>query len=240
MAGRIILDLTRVSHLDLRSRSRPLRMPGYAPPPLGQETALRSGLTAFAKTGAPNSGLAKDILSLQDRSKRLSVGVIGSIAGTTLPGAFTAPAGSSIAGTAAASGWDLTIGWGWGVSVSAFVITSQLGAGVYLWLPRGQIGLYGGGGFGPTLFATGFSGNVALTVLFGPAPTMLGGFSLLTGFDLGGAPTGGITFGFALVWSLKWELEGFCVNLGAGMSANWLAFDVYFEVNATVVKPLFR
>jgi hypothetical protein len=229
MAGRITLDLTRLSGVDLRSRSHIVRMPHYVPPAWGEQTALKAGLATVASSPSRNSGIAKDILSLQDGSKRVSLRVIGAPPPPTPgPTSLYMPR------------HDLTIGWGWGVSVSALVMTGQIGAGLYLWLPRCEIGVYGTGGLGPTLFATGFSGNVVVTILNGPAPTVLGGYSILTGFDIGGAPTGGLSFGFALVWSLKWVLEGCCFNLGAGMSANWLSFDVYYEVSATWVKPIYR
>ncbi len=247
MAGRITLDLSRIAGLDLSSRSRPIRMPGYIPPRIGEESLLRTAVAGVASTGGPNAEAASDILALRDRSKVLSASVLGlpptsSAVGPTAPPSSVLglpPASSAVRPTAPPSSFDLTLAYGWGVTTSMLVLTAQLGSGVYLWLPRGQIGIYGTGGFGPTLFATGFSGNVVFTCLFGPAPTFLGGFSLVTGFDVGG-PAGIVSLGFALIWSLKWQLEGFCVNIGAGMSANWLKFDVYFEVNATYVKALYH
>lgn len=266
MAGRITLDLSRIAGLDLSSRSRPIRMPGYIPPRIGEESLLRTAVAGVASTGGPNAEAASDILALRDRSKVLSASVLGlppassaigptappssvlglpptsSAVGPTAPPSSVLglpPASSAVRPTAPPSSFDLTLAYGWGVTTSMLVLTAQLGSGLYLWLPRGQIGIYGTGGFGPTLFATGFSGNVVFTCLFGPAPTFLGGFSLVTGFDVGG-PAGIVSLGFALIWSLKWQLEGFCVNIGAGMSANWLKFDVYFEVNATYVKALYH
>ena len=205
MAGRITLDLSRIAGLDLSSRSRPIRMPGYIPPRIGEESLLRTAVAGVASTGGPNAEAASDILALRDRSKVLSASVLGlpptsSAIGPTAPPSSVLglpPASSAVRPTAPPSSFDLTLAYGWGVTTSMLVLTAQLGSGLYLWLPRGQIGIYGTGGFGPTLFATGFSGNVVFTCLFGPAPTFLGGFSLVTGFDVGG-PAGIVSLGLLL------------------------------------------
>ncbi|MGO9228260.1 MAG: hypothetical protein ACLQKA_03480 [Bryobacteraceae bacterium] len=217
MISRIRVDLTRVSNLDL-SQARRARLPARQAPAFGEQTALRAGLTAIAAAGRPNSGAIEDLLAAQDASS-VPVDLVGGIRGTSRP-----------------SSSDLTLALGETASAGA-VISLSMGGGVYIWIPKREIGLYGSVGVGLVTNA-GFSGGIQVTVLFGPAPVYLGGESLAVGVEFSFPGLKVIGFGGFLLFSSTWELRGFSYAMTGGLSA--FPVDVTVQTSMTGLRPLGR
>lgn len=205
------LDLTHVPDLDLTTGTK-ITLPARRAPHFGEQTALRAALSAHAAALKPNSGLIKDILSL----KSLSVKVIGSIKGATVP-----------------SGFDLTIALGEFVSLSVLPIKAGAGGGFYFWWPPNEIGIYGSYGIGIAL-GIGVGGGIQLTFLFGPAPTTLGGPSIIIAVDYS-FPGSPIFAGGFLVMSatVAGVMNGFGFEVGGGVSVFPVEIDVYYSGTAT-------
>jgi hypothetical protein len=159
----ISVNITNIQNADIIGQAVKLRLPRAIRNPPGLKSLLQS-----QTGGGTRSSVVQQLLDFaDDPSVRLRV-----------LGHF--PSISTI--------WhhDFTVGLGPAVSGAAIVFSGSLGAGVYWWNKPagGEIGLYGGFGIGFSTPQVAYSIGGQLTILFGPAPDLLGGTCAVVGVDI--------------------------------------------------------
>jgi hypothetical protein len=214
----IRLDLTGVQNLDLTKGKR-VQLPRRHTPVIGEQTLIRGALTTYAATGRPNAGLIKDFLALPSGS--LGVTIVGTISGVIMP-----------------AGFDLTVALGSFVAASLYGANISEGGGFYFWWSPKEFGVYGGFVFGAAAQIASVGAGTQLTILFGPAPTTLGGFNLVVGVDftVAGLP---IVVGGFLVFSIApFRFVGFGYDLGGGFGA--FPIEFHAGISGTLTKRIGR
>ncbi|MDD3446108.1 MAG: hypothetical protein PHS60_11895 [Zavarzinia sp.] len=166
MTGQMNINFRNFTGLDLSSAVR-TRPPRYKAPSFGEETLVR-GAVAAASAVSNLGKVASDAIGFENAAAG-SVRISGMIPGVRIR--RPNPDITFTIGFTASAGAGLTIGGG---------------AGMYVWskFPGAEIGLYASAGAGySTNIGAGAGDN--LSVLFGPAPTLLAGDCITLSVDIG-------------------------------------------------------
>lgn len=210
-------DLTQVADLDPLTVGTRMKIPAKRASLPGEETLLTTALNAYCALGGGKAPIIRSALDFRATSS-VPVSVKGAI---------------KAAPTRSATDWTACLGPN---ASGGAVVAFGAGGGVYFWnKPKGgEIGLYGG-------YSVGMVTNIGVslvgqfTYLWGPAPTMLAGTSIVVGVDVS-VPTGILTGGGALIFSespVQWI--GFSFSLGVGASA--VPYDFTIQASKTWIKP---
>jgi hypothetical protein len=136
-----------------------------SPPGFGQQTLIRGAIEALSTVSPARAGLLPSLATMASRSASINY--------------IAAPALSVL------RGGEFTVAEGIVASGGAG-LTAGLGAGVYAWMkrPGAELGLYGSISVG-AMTNIGFGAGACVSLMFGPAPAVLGGDSIALEVDIG-------------------------------------------------------
>jgi hypothetical protein len=134
-------------------------------PGFGQQTLIRGAIEALSTISPARAGLLPSLATMASRSASISY-----IAGPAL---------------SVLRGGEFTVAEGF-VGSGGAGLTAGLGAGVYAWMkrPGAELGLYGSISVG-YMTNIGFGAGACVSLMFGPAPAVLGGDSIALEVDIG-------------------------------------------------------
>lgn len=131
----------------------------------GQQTLIRGAIDALATISPSRAGLLPSLAAMASRTPSINY-IAGPALSVLRGGEFTVAEGVVASGGAG--------------------ITAGLGAGVYAWMkrPGAELGLYGSISVG-AMTNIGFGAGACVSLMFGPAPAVLGGESIALEVDIG-------------------------------------------------------
>lgn len=209
------IDVSKVADLDPRSMGYRILTPRRTPNGFGQETLLEGALRGYAALGGKGSKVIDDAFDF--KQKQVSIAMIGNI--------LKAPRRKCA---------DWTVASGLGASAGAAAVYGASG-GVYFWNKptSGELGLYGSVSLG-MMTNIGASATWQVSYLFGPAPALLAGESIIVGVELGGQV---FTGGGYLIFSYSWPTELIGISFALGVGASALPANITVQYSKTWIKP---